>query len=62
MFSELIQLTDFNIVCTVLGGFIAAFGLVSYFVKEQLFLSEARRPPHYPLLQDPLIFSLLSAL
>jgi hypothetical protein len=37
-----LQPTDFNIVCAVLGGFVSLFGLVSYFVKERIFLSEAR--------------------
>ncbi|EGX46877.1 hypothetical protein AOL_s00097g303 [Orbilia oligospora ATCC 24927] len=34
-------ISEFNIVCTVLGGFVLAFGLVSFFVKERLYLSEA---------------------
>ncbi|OCL10541.1 hypothetical protein AOQ84DRAFT_387439 [Glonium stellatum] len=33
--------TNFNIVCSVLGGFISAFGLVSYLLKERFHLSEA---------------------
>ncbi|KAF3922874.1 hypothetical protein AA313_de0206749 [Arthrobotrys entomopaga] len=33
--------SEFNIVCAVLGGFVLLFGLVSYFVKERLYLSEA---------------------
>ncbi|OCK74725.1 Na/H antiporter [Lepidopterella palustris CBS 459.81] len=33
--------TNFNIVCSVLGGFIAIFGLVSYLLKERFYLSEA---------------------
>ena len=36
-----LALTDFNIVCATLGGFIALFGLVSYLFKEKLYLSEA---------------------
>ena len=32
---------NFNIVCTVLGGFITLFGLVSYLLKEKFYLSEA---------------------
>jgi hypothetical protein len=36
-----LALTNFNIVCAVLGGFITVFGLVSYLFKERLFLSEA---------------------
>lgn len=35
-------LTNFNIVCATLGGFITLFGLVSFLVKERLFLSEPR--------------------
>jgi hypothetical protein len=34
--------TNFNIVCSVLGGFITLFGLVSYLFKEKFYLSEAR--------------------
>ncbi|KAK5462617.1 hypothetical protein LTS15_002329 [Exophiala xenobiotica] len=33
--------TNFNIVCSVLGGFITLFGLVSYLLKERFYLSEA---------------------
>ncbi|KAK5045018.1 hypothetical protein LTR84_010166 [Exophiala bonariae] len=33
--------TNFNIVCAVLGGFISLFGLVSYLFKERFYLSEA---------------------
>jgi len=33
--------TNFNIVCSVLGGFITLFGLVSYLFKEKFYLSEA---------------------
>lgn len=33
--------TNFNIVCSVLGGFITVFGLVSYLFKEKFYLSEA---------------------
>lgn len=35
--------TDFNITCWVLGGFITLFGLVSYLLKERIYLSEACR-------------------
>ncbi|KIW13632.1 hypothetical protein PV08_08823 [Exophiala spinifera] len=34
-------ITNFNIVCSVLGGFITVFGLVSYLLKERFYLSEA---------------------
>lgn len=36
-------ITDFNIVCSVLGGFVTLFGLVSYLFKEKFYLSEACR-------------------
>jgi hypothetical protein len=36
-------LTNFNIVCATLGGFITVFGLVSYLFKEKFYLSEACR-------------------
>ncbi|CAF9926775.1 MAG: hypothetical protein HETSPECPRED_006424 [Heterodermia speciosa] len=32
--------SNFNVVCATLGGFITLFGLVSFLVKERLFLSE----------------------
>ncbi len=32
--------TNFNVVCAVLGGFITVFGLVSYLCKERFYLSE----------------------
>jgi hypothetical protein len=35
--------TNFNVVCAVLGGFITVFGLVSYLFKEQFYLSEPRK-------------------
>ena len=37
-----LSLTNFNIVCATLGGFISLFGLVSYLCKERFYLSEAR--------------------
>lgn len=36
-----LALTNFNIVCATLGGFITLFGLVSYLLKERFYLSEA---------------------
>ena len=36
-----LALTNFNIVCATMGGFVSVFGLVSYFFKERLYLSEA---------------------
>lgn len=38
-----LQTTNFNIVVAVLGGFISLFGLVSYLLKENYYLSEARK-------------------
>jgi hypothetical protein len=40
-----LALTNFNIVCSVLGGFITLFGLVSYLFKEKFYLSESRTLP-----------------
>ncbi|KAL2672819.1 hypothetical protein Neosp_013535 [[Neocosmospora] mangrovei] len=37
-----LQLTNFNLVVAVLGGFISLFGLVSYLLKENYYLSEAQ--------------------
>lgn len=48
-----LQTTNFNIVVAFLGGFISIFGLVSYLLKENYYLSEARtftRPLHKYLL------------
>ncbi|KAK8191189.1 Sodium/hydrogen exchanger family-domain-containing protein [Phyllosticta capitalensis] len=36
-----LDLSNFNIVCATLGGFISVFGLVSYLCKEKFYLSEA---------------------
>ncbi|KAL2220434.1 Na/H antiporter [Thermoascus aurantiacus ATCC 26904] len=36
-----LDLTNFNIVCATLGGFITLFGLVSYLLKERFYMSEA---------------------
>ncbi|KAI0378256.1 Sodium/hydrogen exchanger family-domain-containing protein [Hypomontagnella monticulosa] len=36
-----LALTNFNIVVSVLGGWISLFGLVSYLLKERFYLSEA---------------------
>lgn len=42
-----LKLTNFNIIVALLGGFISLFGLVSYLLKENYYLSEAREsmPP-----------------
>tara|TARA_R110002060_G_scaffold65275_2_gene74286 strand:- start:1034 stop:1231 length:198 start_codon:yes stop_codon:yes gene_type:complete len=42
-----LAITNFNVVCSVLGGFITLFGLVSYLFKEKFYLSEARRCSHF---------------
>lgn len=49
-----LQTTNFNIVVAVLGGFISLFGLVSYLLKENYYLSEARKI--YPGLQISWLF------
>ena len=36
-----LAITNFNVVCATLGGFITLFGLVSYLFKERFYLSEA---------------------
>ncbi|KAK3683578.1 Sodium/hydrogen exchanger family-domain-containing protein [Podospora appendiculata] len=36
-----LALTNFNIVVSVLGGWVSLFGLVSYLIKENFYLSEA---------------------
>jgi len=36
-----LDLSNFYIVAAVLGGFLSVFGLVSYLLKEQFYLSEA---------------------
>lgn len=53
-----LQLTNFNLVVAVLGGFISLFGLVSYLLKENYYLSEARTSLGMRLadLEQPLTF------
>lgn len=36
-----LDISNFNVVCATLGGFISLFGLVSYLLKERFYLSEA---------------------
>jgi len=36
-----LAVNNFNIVLSVLGGWISLFGLVSYLLKENFYLSEA---------------------
>lgn len=57
-------LTNFNIVCAVLGGFITVFGLVSYLLKERFYLSEAREFASHPVLYnaDFAVISLLAGI
>lgn len=38
-----LELSDFNVVLSLLGGFISLFGLVSYLLKERCYMSEARK-------------------
>lgn len=48
-----LAITNFNIVCSVLGGFITCFGLVSYLFKEKFYLSEACKSS--PLLSSSIL-------
>ena len=36
-----LDISNFNVVCATLGGFVSLFGLVSYLLKERFYLSEA---------------------
>ncbi|KAK9331922.1 Cation/H+ exchanger [Lipomyces starkeyi] len=36
-----LAINNFNLVCTLLGGFVILFGLVSYLVREKMYISEA---------------------
>jgi hypothetical protein len=38
-----LAVNNFNIVLTVIGGWVSLFGLVSYLCKETFYLSEARK-------------------
>lgn len=46
-----LAVNNFNIVVSVLGGWVSLFGLVSYLCKESFYLSEARecRPISHPI-------------
>jgi hypothetical protein len=46
-----LAITNFNIILSVLGGWISLFGLVSYLCKESFYLSEART--FFPLPNPP---------
>lgn len=37
-----LAITDFNVIVALLGGFVSLFGLVSYLLKENYYMSEAR--------------------
>ncbi|GAO18263.1 hypothetical protein UVI_02037410 [Ustilaginoidea virens] len=61
-----LAVTDFNVAVAFLGGFISLFGLVSYLLKENYYMSEAReskvpRQSWHVILEDPdpLVISLL---
>lgn len=41
-----LAITNFNIVLSVLGGWISLFGLVSYLCKESYYMSEACKYIH----------------
>ena len=38
-----LDLSNFNIIVAVLGGWISLFGLVSFVLKERFYMSEARK-------------------
>jgi len=42
--SEILEfkISNFNRVAAIIGGFLSIFGLVSYLLKEKLYLGEAR--------------------
>lgn len=40
-----LKLSNFNIIVALLGGFVSLFGLVSYLLKQNYYLSEARELP-----------------
>lgn len=44
-----LALNNFNIILSVLGGWISLFGLVSYLCKENFYLSEACENIHSPV-------------
>jgi hypothetical protein len=58
-----LAVTDFNVIVAFLGGFISLFGLVSYLLKENYYMSEAREflslCPHLVLLSSLFFFPLL---
>ncbi|KAJ5552810.1 hypothetical protein N7494_002188 [Penicillium frequentans] len=54
-----LQLSNFNIIVAVLGGFISLFGLVSYLLKENFYVSEARETPKPLTCEQKIVISLL---
>lgn len=52
-----LALTNFNIVVSILGGWISLFGLVSYLLKENFYLSEARM--YFSTYNSPVYITLL---
>lgn len=50
-----LEITNFNIVLSVLGGWISLFGLVSYLCKEHFYLSEARELRPGPVRYDVML-------
>lgn len=51
-----LAVNNFNIVLSVLGGWISLFGLVSYLLKENFYLSEACMCQFPFLFMNPLSF------
>jgi NhaP-type Na+/H+ or K+/H+ antiporter len=48
-----LNVSNFNIVCATLGGFITLFGLVSYLLKEKFYLGEALISTYFGLIFSP---------
>jgi NhaP-type Na+/H+ or K+/H+ antiporter len=57
-----LSLTNFNIVCATLGGFISVFGLVSYLLKEKFYLSEALISTIFGVIFSPHVANLIRPL
>ncbi|EXX79129.1 hypothetical protein RhiirA5_495269 [Rhizophagus irregularis] len=57
--SPLIHVEEVSVVIAVLGGFIIIFGLVSFFVKERLYLSEALVSVIVGIILGPIALGLL---
>lgn len=54
---SMLDISNFNIVCAVIGGFIALFGLVAYLAKERFDLSEACKLRCFDLLWTEKMFT-----